>query len=58
MEPYLQTIVVIIFFMAAAWYLYRRFRNLFNPEQPSCGCGCSGCGGEAKKPSECEVSED
>ena len=51
METYIQIIVIIFFFIAAAWYLYRRFKNLFNPDQPSCGCGCSGCGSDQSKDS-------
>lgn len=37
----MEIIVVIFFFALAVWYLYRRYKNMLNPNSTSCGCG--GC---------------
>lgn len=47
MSSILQTLVVIVFFIGAVYYLYRRFRNITNPESSSCGCGGCGSGCDA-----------
>jgi hypothetical protein len=39
----METIVVILFFIIAGWYLYRIFAKALKSEGSSCGCG--GCGG-------------
>jgi hypothetical protein len=40
----MEIIAVILFFAVAVWYLYRRFKSIVDPDQPSCSCsGCSGC---------------
>jgi hypothetical protein len=42
MEKPIETIAVILFFNAALWYLYRRFKSIFSSDQPSCS-HCDGC---------------
>ncbi|WP_419657305.1 hypothetical protein [Desulfosarcina variabilis] len=40
----MEMILVILFFGIAVWYLYRRFRNIVDPNTNTCHCsGCSGC---------------
>ncbi len=39
----MEIIAVILVFVIAAWYIYRRFRRIADPGQT--GCGCGGCGG-------------
>jgi divalent metal cation (Fe/Co/Zn/Cd) transporter len=58
METIIQTIVVILFFALAIWYLYRRFRAILNPNQSSCGCGCSGCSPEPKPAPKIENADE
>ena len=41
----LEYVFIVILFIWAAWYLYRRFRNSFRGGD--CGCGCNGCAREA-----------
>ena len=41
----MEILIVVIVFAAAIWYLYRRFKGLMDPKQPS--CSCSGCGGSS-----------
>ncbi len=44
MQTIIQTIVVILVFALAVWYLYRRFKGIADPSQSDCGCsGCGGC---------------
>ena len=49
METIIQTVVVILFFALAVWYLYRRYKGIVDPKPSSCGCcGCSGCSAQPK----------
>ena len=34
-------VVVFLVLGVAVWYLYRRYKNIVNPDSASCGCG--GC---------------
>jgi hypothetical protein len=55
MQTVIQTIVVILFFALAVWYLYRRFKGIADPNQSSCGCG--GCGGCSTPPKTAKPKE-
>jgi hypothetical protein len=55
MQTIIQTVVVILFFALAVWYLYRRFKGIVAPNPSSRGCGgCNGCSmhPETTKPKE------
>jgi hypothetical protein len=50
-ETNMETIAVMIVFAIAVGYLYRRFKNVANPDQHSCGCsGCGGCAAPKNDP--------
>ena len=45
----MEIIAVILFFGIAVWYLFRRFRNIADPNQSFCNCrGCECCSTASK----------
>jgi hypothetical protein len=48
METVIQSVVVILFFALAVWYLYRRFKGIVDPNPAS--CDGNGCGGGSMQP--------
>ncbi len=41
----METLIVLIIVAIAVVYLVKRYLRIFRPrEEPSCDCGCSGCG--------------
>ena len=43
----MEIIIVILLFIIAVWYLYRRYKNIVNPGSAACGCGGCDCGAGA-----------